>query len=144
MNGALAQKSNESNTNNTRLLELEDDVERLNNLLRLKVEEAARWETSNNELASRLGSAQVEINSRNVQQQGLLSERRDIQAQINTLTQERHGFMQQIAEYKTKFEQVLGEVERLQALLERSKQENSELHSQIIELQAVLQQHVAQ
>ena len=97
LNGALAQKSNESNTNNTRLLELEDDVERLNNLLRLKVEEAARWETSNNELASRLGSAQVEINSRNVQQQGLLSERRDIQAQINTLTQERHGFMQQIA-----------------------------------------------
>jgi regulator of replication initiation timing len=107
------------------------DLERLNNLLRLKVEEATRWETSNQELIK---------NSENLQNnlEATLRENSSLKTQLQRLTAENGTLIEQLNEYKNKVQQILKEFERLQQMLEAFRRENGDLKRESYELKAQL------
>lgn len=106
-------------------------MERLNNLLRLKVEEAARWELSNQELNKKADSLQLAC-------EAAQEDNHSLHAQIEDLTSEREHYQTELNGYKVKVTHILKEVERLQQLLENFKRENNELRREVSELKQQL------
>ena len=104
-----------------------DDLERLNNLLRLKVDESAKWEASNEELMQKVEYLEEGLNKRG-------EENKALRIEMETMTLEKKSMLSQLTDYKLKVQNILGEVERLQQILENIKEENRQLKQDNYEL----------